>query len=343
MPWLVRCRIYHQASVRHFNSASSRPLHALRRVESVRGDFEAIDIDDFRQRAFIPERPLLIRSKARDISADSCTSTSSIPAATKWFTRGGVGTIDKLSATRTRVVPSYEYLSPYQDTILPYELTGDSEDRPSQLDQRAPVESDTGTLVPPDLLGGAAAASFHRFNAPLGLFLKACAGVAEHHSPPRLYIAQAQIADLPKQLQDDLPTPQLVKLAGKGDIYDSNIWMGLPPTYTPLHRDPNPNLFVQLASSKSVRLHEPAIGASVFREVQRRIGQTSQTNLRGHEMMEGPEHKALYEAIWGPSAAAPGLEAIVEPGDALFIPKGWWHTIKSIGPDVTASVNWWFR
>jgi len=33
----------------------------------------------------------------------------------------------------------------------------------------------------------------------------------------------------------------------------------------------------------------------------------------------------------------------VSPGDALFIPKGWWHSIKSVGIGVTASVNWWFR
>lgn len=135
----------------------------------------------------------------------------------------------------------------------------------------------------------------------------------------------------------------LVKAAGKGDIYDANIWVGQPPTYTPLHRDPNPNLFVQLASSKRVRLYEPSIGAGIFRDVQRSIGQHSQANLRGEEMMDGPERTALDEAVWGCSATSAGFEAVVNPGEALFIPKGWWHSIKSVGTGVTASVNWWFR
>jgi hypothetical protein len=33
--------------------------------------------------------------------------------------------------------------------------------------------------------------------------------------------------------------------------------IGHPPTYTPLHRDPNPNIFVQLAGEKVVRLLAP--------------------------------------------------------------------------------------
>jgi ribosomal protein L16 Arg81 hydroxylase len=59
-------------------------------------------------------------------------------------------------------------------------------------------------------------------------------------------------------------------------------------------------------------------------------------------MMEGPERDTLDEAVWGPGVSE-CFEATVSPGDALFIPKGWWHSIKSIGTDITASVNWWFR
>jgi hypothetical protein len=185
--------------------------------------------------------------------------------------------------------------------------------------------------------------TFHRFNAPLSLFLEACRSTPAPIIPPRLYIAQAQIADLPKQLQDDLSTPRIVTEAGKGDVYDSNIWMGIPPTYTPLHKDPNPNLFVQLASSKRVRLFQPATGYAMFRDVQRRIGQNGSASFRGDEMMEGPERDALDEEVWGDGVKGEGYETIVKRGDALFIPKGWWHSVKSVGNDVAASVNWWFR
>lgn len=322
-------------------SSSTPSLQSLRPVDSVVGDIEDIEIDDFRKRAFVPERPLLIRRKLADDSAENDTSKFSIPAAAKWFTRESSDKTGEPSNQRQRVVPAIDYLHPFQDTILPYELTGDPIGASAEPDQDAGVESGQDALPVSELHYASTAGSFHRFSAPLGLFLKASR--VSSSIPRRLYIAQAQISDLPRQLQEDLPTPTLVRAAGRGDIYDANIWIGLPPTYTPLHRDPNPNLFVQLASSKRVRLYEPSIGAGIFRDVQRSIGQSSQTNLRGEEMMEGPERKALDEAIWGSSAAAAGFEAVVNPGDALFIPKGWWHTIKSIGTDVTASVNWWFR
>ncbi|TVY16036.1 hypothetical protein LARI1_G007339, partial [Lachnellula arida] len=60
-------------------------------------------------------------------------------------------------------------------------------------------------------------------------------------------------------------------------------------------------------------------------------------------MMEGPERDVLDEDVWSRDARMECFEVDVGPGEALFIPKGWWHSIKSIGPTVTASVNWWFR
>lgn len=64
-------------------------------------------------------------------------------------------------------------------------------------------------------------------------------------------------------------------------------------------------------------------------------------------MMEGPEFEALEKAIWNnEEVEKTGLEhfeAMVQPGDSLFIPKGWWHSVKSEGPKINMSVNWWFR
>lgn len=185
---------------------------------------------------------------------------------------------------------------------------------------------------------------FHSFHAPLELIITASRqknGSAQF-GLPNLYIAQAQIADLPQQLRDDLPTPELVLKAGKGDVYDANIWIGTPPTFTPLHKDPNPNLFVQLLSSKKVRIFEPRKGQAIFAAVRRKIGASPTAAFRGEEMMQGRERVELKEAVWDP-ANLEGHEVTVRPGDALFIPKGWWHSIKSEGDGLNASANWWFR
>lgn len=164
----------------------------------------------------------------------------------------------------------------------------------------------------------------------------------------RVYLAQAPLADLPKALTADVPTPAIVLEAGKGDVYDSSIWLGRAPTYTPLHRDPNPNLFVQLAGRKVVRLMRPEVGSGVFAKVQERIGGRGSANLRGEEMMMGEEKMVLEEEVWGKKNDEKGghlafWEVEMGCGDALFIPKGYWHSIKGVGEGMIGSVNWWFR
>jgi len=146
-------------------------------------------------------------------------------------------------------------------------------------------------------------------------------------------------------MQNDLPTPDIVLHAGKGDVYASSIWLGQAPTYTPLHRDPNPNLFVQLAGVKQIRLFKPEIGRAIFAKVQERIGGRASATMRGEEMMQGMEREALEKEVWAGEGEfrAGAWEAEVESGDALFIPKGWWHSVKGVGEGMTGSVNWWFR
>ena len=123
----------------------------------------------------------------------------------------------------------------------------------------------------------------------------------------------------------------------------------MAPTYTPLHRDPNPNLFVQLAGSKRVRLLEPAAGDAIYERVKLEVGQEGKEGskaFRGEEMMKGKESEVLEKAVWfgeQGDGVEGGFETEVRAGDGLFIPQGWWHSIKGIGKGVTGSVNWWFR
>jgi len=312
--------------------AGSRALPP--KINTLSYDLNDVPLELFRDTAFVPGKPIHI-APSRENDGGKDTKCRAYPAQEKWFCRvEGEADLQR----NTHMVPAEKYLSQFADTILPYELTLDltKESTPKIRDAQ-----DEMSQVIASLLESSPNASFHRFNAPLSLFLQAYTSSVR---PRKLYIAQAQIADLPKQLQDDLPVPRIVQDAGKGDIYDSNIWMGMPPTYTPLHKDPNPNLFVQLVGRKVIRLFKPDVGLRIFRTVQERIGQHASSVFRGEEMMEGPERDALDKAVWGGGSKMEVFEAIVHPGEALFIPKGWWHSIKSAGPDlVNASVNWWFR
>ena len=130
---------------------------------------------------------------------------------------------------------------------------------------------------------------------------------------------------------------------------------------TPLHRDPNPNLFVQLAGVKKVRLMDPDEGHELFRRVKARLATMTNGNstVRGEEMMIGAERDLLEDEVWERCGSSKyGREAMVHHGDGLFIPQGWWHSVRGVGDGVTASVgtipfcrsslmcpqvNWWFR
>ncbi|TQS32540.1 hypothetical protein Golomagni_07139 [Golovinomyces magnicellulatus] len=191
---------------------------------------------------------------------------------------------------------------------------------------------------------------FFQLHAPLQLLSKALEfnthQISQNKDVVELYIAQSSLSDLPEELRGDLATPELVLKAGKGDVYSSSIWLGTEPTYTPLHRDPNPNLFCQLHGEKVVRLLPPTQGEILFFEVQVRIDRNANSRIRTTEMMEGTEREVLHDAVWKLEEAPDQMcEVALEPGDALFIPQGWWHSVKSVAAmgGLNASVNWWFR
>ncbi|MCJ1338180.1 hypothetical protein MMC09_003465 [Bachmanniomyces sp. S44760] len=235
------------------------------------------------------------------------------PAIAKWFlTSEDQQPISALN---------HNYLSTFGQAIVPIELT-----------RQSPSSSKDDTT-----------STFTRSEAPLS-FLLQWTKQASADSKDRLYVAQAPLSRLPMELQNDVPTPGLVLNAGKGDVYDANLWMGMSPTYTPLHRDPNPNLFVQLAGRKHVRLLKPETGQELFSRVQDALDRVASAKFRGEEMMQGEEKRLLEAEVWGANQSMrDGYEAVVEMGDSLFIPQGWWHSIKGVGEGVTCSVNWWFR
>lgn len=135
-----------------------------------------------------------------------------LPSIQKWFrtTQDGTG----------GVALNYSHLSKFGDAIVPLEFT-----RLSTASAANQYED-----------------SFQRADVPLYIFLEWTKS-ASWETSERLYLAQASFANLPEALKVDLPTPEIVANSGIGDVYDTNIWMGIPPTYTPLHRDPSESLF----------------------------------------------------------------------------------------------------
>ncbi|OCL01513.1 Clavaminate synthase-like protein [Glonium stellatum] len=288
-------------------SINSQASHIIRRSYTTASQFrpvkflESFTVEAFRTDYFTTDTPVLLRNHFR-----------SIPAISSWF-RPSPNGHDSQELNTT-------YFAPHASTTVPLEIT------------RLPLSASSSQQ------SHLAAEEFERIRAPLSLFLTF---ISQSSTPTiRLYLAQCALDSLPQSLQSDLPTPELVLKVGKGDVYATSLWLGRPPTRTPLHRDPNPNIFVQLAGKKLVRLMEPHMGRAVYERVTARGGHA---NMRGEEMMVGDEMRGLEEAVWGGMGNEVGWEARLESGDGLFIPKGWWHSVRGVGEGVTGSANWWFR
>lgn len=212
-------------------------------------------------------------------------------------------------------------------------------------------------LLSTELLSRIPGSAVIRFDGSISLFELAVVynEIALHSGGQpvsNFYVAQLPIADLPPELQKALSPPQVVLKAGKGDVYGASLWMGLTPTKTSWHRDPNPNILSQTTGSKIIRMLPPGLGERLFHDVHTRLGRLNfSSRIRGMELLDGPEASALDDAVWGPGAdqMPEMVEAKLHEDESLFIPQGWWHSVKSFGQDtgtyglLNVSVNYWFR
>jgi hypothetical protein len=274
---------------------------------------EALPISTFRENFFRKNRPVAFRS---------VELTAKFPAIQKWFALG--------NNSSPAAVLNNVYLNRYGTVVVPFELIKMEKGR----------ESQKGDTI------------FERFDAPLSLLLRWTAEARNEFQRPdqRLYLAQCSLSRLPKELQEDFPTPEPVQSLGRGDVYDANIWIGVGETYTPLHRDPNPNFFLQLAGRKRVRLLEPAAGDRLYAATGREIARHGRyssglAKMRGEEMMVGLERAILERKTWNggdegdTNESEHGLEVDLGAGEGIFIPLGWWHSMKGYGEGVIASVR----
>lgn len=74
------------------------------------------------------------------------------------------------------------------------------------------------------------------------------------------------------------------------------------------------------------------------------LGRDASAIYRGDEMMVGEEKKLLEDQIWTRNVTDDGSilfgsQAVMSCGDGLFIPKGWWHSVKGVGGGITGSVS----
>lgn len=113
------------------------------------------------------------------------------------------------------------------------------------------------------------------------------------------------------------------------DYLDANLqqtqiffWFGPEGTITPLHHDPCNVLLAQVSGKKRVRLISPNQKQLLYNQV----GVYSEVDLLNPDYEKYPRFKEVEL-----------IEVILEPGEVIFLPVGWWHHVESL--DIAISVS----
>lgn len=124
-----------------------------------------------------------------------------------------------------------------------------------------------------------------------------------------------------------------------------NAWLGPPGTKTPLHTDPYHNILCQVVGYKYIRLYDPLWTKYLYPagvdEAGVDMGNTSLVDVkvwrRRREGEDGDEEQKKKFPEFG---KAKYQEAILGPGECLYIPLGWWHYVESVTASFSVSF-WW--
>ncbi|EFN53058.1 hypothetical protein CHLNCDRAFT_36633 [Chlorella variabilis] len=145
----------------------------------------------------------------------------------------------------------------------------------------------------------------------------------------RGYLAQHPLFDQIPALAGDIREPPYCCL-GDGEVQSINAWFGPAGTVTPLHTDPHHNLLCQAVGRKYVRLYSPACTTAMYPHAEGMHTNSGRVDVDAPDLERFP----LF-------AAARFQDCVLEAGQMLYIPRGWWHYVKST--TVSFSVSYWWK
>ena len=103
-----------------------------------------------------------------------------------------------------------------------------------------------------------------------------------------------------------------------------SLWMGPAGTVTPLHFDLQNGLLIQAWGRKRVLLAAPAEGPYLYQ------------GATGYSRVDPERPDLAAFPLFGRAAV---LQVTLEPDDALFLPIGWWHHVRSLTASVSLSAS----
>ncbi len=124
---------------------------------------------------------------------------------------------------------------------------------------------------------------------------------------------------LQELMADAPPLPEYLDPAGRGFF-----WFGPAGTITPFHHDLTNNFMIQIAGRKRVRLIAPCDTPKLYN--QRHC--FTPVDGRNIDLQRFPM-----------MADVPVIDCMLEPGEILFLPVGWWHFVEALDITITISAT----
>lgn len=133
---------------------------------------------------------------------------------------------------------------------------------------------------------------------------------------------------------------------GAGSFNSCHMWAGAGGGSTPVHFDALSNFLAQVSGTKRVLLFPPSESFKLYPyPVSHPKTTYAMVDLRGYGAADGgaAAQAGGGEVTFSALSRARGVEARLEPGDCLFLPRYWWHFVSS--PEAgkeNLSINFWF-
>ena len=102
---------------------------------------------------------------------------------------------------------------------------------------------------------------------------------------------------------------------------DGFFWMGPKGTLTPFHHDLTNNLLVQVKGRKKVRM----------------VPSWEVGRMRNFVHCFSSREPDDWDAMAEDPSLPPLLETVIGPGDAIFLPIGWWHHVEALDASISMS------
>jgi [protein]-arginine 3-hydroxylase / protease len=140
------------------------------------------------------------------------------------------------------------------------------------------------------------------------------------------YLAQHDLFDQVPQLRKDISIPDFCAIGTSEMVIKS--WIGPANTISTMHTDDKHNLLCQVMGEKLVILAAPSDSVNLY-TYEGILNNTCQVDPENLDFEEFPLARSVkFQKV------------ILKAGEMLFIPKLWFHYVRSLSPSI--SVSFWF-